>query len=105
MLGQPFRPEDEAEADRDAVNWTFRAGYDPREFPQLFLRLQQDPVRAKLPLPRFLQSHPIPAERYRDTLQLATALLAEDPQAPCYVGRRNLQQRIPRDRKRFPDSD
>ncbi len=105
VLGQPFRPEDEAEADRDAVNWTFRAGYDPREFPQLFLRLQQNPVRATLPLPRFLQSHPIPAERHRDTLRLATTLLAEDPQAPCYVGRRNLQQRIPRDRKRFPETD
>jgi len=105
VLGRPFRPEDEAEADRDAVTWTFRAGYDPREFPRLFLRLRQHPVRAALPLPRFLQSHPIPAERHRDTLQLAKTLLAEDPQAPCYVGQLNLQQRIPRDRKRFPEAD
>lgn len=101
-LGRPFRPEDEAQADRDAVLWTFRAGYDPRELAELFLRLQRRDEKLTPPLPSFLRSHPVAAERYRDTLQQARQLLAQQPGAECYVGRPNLAQRIPRDRKRFP---
>ena len=34
-----FRPEDEAEADRDGAAWAYRAGYDPREMAALFYTL------------------------------------------------------------------
>jgi predicted Zn-dependent protease len=101
-LGRPFRPEDEAQADRDAVLWTFQAGYDPRELAELFHRLQRRVGKQPRWLPGFLRSHPFPEQRYRDTLQQARQLIAAQPQAECYVGRPNLKQRVPRDRKRFP---
>ena len=74
-LGRPFRPEDEAQADRDAVLWTFQTGYDPRELAELFHRLQRQVGKQPPWLPSFLRSHPVPEQRYRDTLQQARQLL------------------------------
>ncbi len=41
-FARPFRPEEESEADADAVKWTYRLGYDPREFAKLFLRMEKE---------------------------------------------------------------
>ena len=42
-FSRPFRPEDEVQADRDAVVWAFRLGYDPREFAEIFRRMGRAP--------------------------------------------------------------
>ncbi len=100
-LGRPFRPEDETQADEDAVQWTWKSGYDPRELAKLFLRLHQRDGMQPMPFPSFLRSHPMPVERYRATRELAERLVTDNPNAEIYVGVENLKQRIPRDRKRL----
>jgi predicted Zn-dependent protease len=93
---RPFRPEDEAEADRDGAAWAYRAGYDPRELATLFLRLHRrggDEPGRQLP---FLQSHPFRLDRYRAIQAQYAELQQTSPTAKLYVGRRNLSQRTSR---------
>ena len=40
-FARPFRPEDEATADRDGATWAFELGYEPREMARLFKRLDE----------------------------------------------------------------
>lgn len=109
-FAKPFRPEEEAEADRDGVTWMLKAGYDPRELAALFLRLhnraQQNPDRgpnlAALPGFDFFRTHPAPVDRHDSVLKLFQQS-RRDPQIPLYVGRSNLAQRVPRDVQRFDE--
>jgi hypothetical protein len=54
-------------------------------------------------MPSFLRTHPYHAERYEAVKQLSSRLRAAHPDAELYVGRENLQKRIPRRMKQFPD--
>ena len=103
QFARPFRSEDEAEADLDAAKWMFEIGYDPMEMAALFRRLDKrypaDPVR----MPGFLRTHPYHAERYEAVRQLSLRLQAGNPDAELYVGRTNLQKRIPRRIRQFPN--
>ncbi len=35
LFARPFRPENESEADRDAVEWMMAAGYEPKELSRM----------------------------------------------------------------------
>jgi predicted Zn-dependent protease len=98
---RPFRPEHESEADADGIRWAYELGYDPREFAAVFKRLyERDGEQNAVP---FLQTHPFRMDRYRDGMQQARELVEADESRTLYLGRRNLNERIPRDVKRFDE--
>ncbi|MDP6445422.1 MAG: M48 family metallopeptidase [Pirellulaceae bacterium] len=98
---KPFRPEDEAEADRDATNWLHRAGYDSAEFVELFRRFDRLKGGRAEATPGFLRSHPLNAERIQAVRMQAAQLNRTKPLDAPYVGVENLERRIPRDKKEF----
>ena len=100
MWTQPFRPEDELEADRDGARWAYQTGYDPRELAKLFERLRGDGP-AGIALPPFLQSHPDPASRRKAVLDAYEELQRQRPADRLYVGKENLRRRVARSRREF----
>ena len=101
---RPFRPEQESEADADAARWTLRSGYSPLEFARLFDRFANRPGGRNARVADFWRSHPPHHQRLVAVSDLAVTearqrgiVLAE-----LYVGRENLQRRIPRHEKAFP---
>jgi predicted Zn-dependent protease len=101
MWARPFRPEDEAEADRDGARWAYAAGYDPRQMAIVFHRFQEQAQRRRIPLPAFLQSHPPPADRLEQVMAEYRALQQQHPRRDLYVGRQNLRTRTPRAVREF----
>jgi len=107
-FARPLRPEEETEADRDAVAWMVAAGYDPRSLAELFRRWdRRERERGAAPpaVLDFLRSHPPHAARHADVLAEAARLNAQPGQEPSrlYVGTRNLRERVTRDERRFPE--
>ena len=98
---QPFRPEDEAEADRDGATWAHLAGYDPREMARLLLELRNRGENLQGLLPAFLRSHPAPADRHQAILELYNKLQQEKPQKRLYIGKENLLRRVTRAQREF----
>jgi predicted Zn-dependent protease len=103
QFARPFRSEDEAEADLDASRWMFELGYDPQEMAALFRRLDKRYPADSVRMPSFLRTHPYHAERYEAIRQHSLRLQADNPNAELYVGRANLQKRIPRRIQQFPN--
>ncbi|MFO0818124.1 MAG: M48 family metallopeptidase [Pirellulales bacterium] len=103
-LSRPFRPEDEAEADRDGAAWALAAGYDPRELARLFDRMSRKNPTPKVPFANFFRSHPYNDER-RDAIEdeYRKAASNDDLEGNLYVGRKNLAQRVPRSEREFPE--
>jgi len=103
MFARPFRPEDEAQADLDATNWMYRAGYDPQELAKLFLRFEElAKQRGQMSLP-FFRTHPYNRDRYESVLKRYRELAVADPRADLYVGARNLWERVPRSKREFEE--
>jgi predicted Zn-dependent protease len=103
LMGRPFRPEDEAEADRDGAAWAYRAGYDPRETAALFARLHQRDKDPKIPFASFFRTHPYSDDRSEAILKQYEELQAADPKEKLYRGAENLARRIPRSQQEFPE--
>ncbi|MGE0755939.1 MAG: M48 family metalloprotease, partial [Pirellulaceae bacterium] len=91
---QPFRPEDEAEADRDGATWVYRANYDPRELAELFVRLGERNRAGQL-MPSFLRTHPYPGDRQEAIQELYEELQRTDPRDDLLTGRDHLRRRSP----------
>lgn len=91
----PFHPDEEAEADRDGVDWMYRLGYDPRELARLFQRLADRPAGPNAPLPGFLQTHPLFPRRAQAVLEQYQRLQRADPRENLSVGREALAKRTP----------
>jgi predicted Zn-dependent protease len=104
LWSHPFRPEDETQADLDAANWLYEAGYDPRQLARLFLRLQERSDSSSSVgqmIPSFLRTHPYHRERYESVLREYDRLQREDPQPDLYIGVENLRRRTPRSKQEF----
>lgn len=96
---RPFRPEDESQADADGARWAHQLGYDPREFARLIATAaKQEPA---IPLPSFLRSHPISADRVEALDRQYVELQKQDPKPELYIGRDNLRRRVPRAEQPF----
>ncbi len=98
---KPFHPEFESEADADAFAWSIAAGYDPRELAHLldnWDKRQNTQTPWLDAIPSFVKSHPDAGKR---ALALLSRFDALPQQPPLYIGRENLQRRLPRDVKRF----
>jgi len=100
---RPFQPEDEVEADRDGAAWAYRAGYDPREMARLFQDLERRQQANRIPLPDFLQSHPLPLDRHRAIMELYGELRRNEPSQNLHVGKENLRRQVARTRREFPE--
>jgi predicted Zn-dependent protease len=103
LWARPFRPEDETAADRDAVRWTFEAGYDPRAVLAVFDAIRRQKKGPPIPMPAFLQSHPPPESRRNDVMALYDELTRGNDGVKLYVGRENLRRRTARARQEFPE--
>jgi predicted Zn-dependent protease len=104
LMGRPFRPEDEAAADRDGAAWAFEAGYDPRETADLFARLHHKNQDQKVPFGDFFRTHPYNEDRVDAILkQYAELKKKNPPDGKLYLGRKNLTQRIAKSQQEFPE--
>ena len=103
LWSQPFRPQDEAAADRDGVDWAWRAGYDPRELARFFSRWEKSQGKNKTPALSFFQTHPYHQERREAVLDRYAELQGADPGQELYIGRENLRRRVPRAEQEFED--
>jgi predicted Zn-dependent protease len=103
-FARPFRPEDEAEADRDGATWAYRVGYDPREMAKLFLAMhRREADKAPDLTPAFFRTHPFHMDRFRAVNDLHDELQEKEPQEKLYLGKTNLERRVARAQKEFPD--
>ncbi|MEI8020133.1 MAG: M48 family metallopeptidase [Schlesneria sp.] len=98
MWTRPFRPEDERDADRDGVAWSYAAGYDPRELAKLFQKKKgKSSVAEDLPWATFFRSHPYDQERQEAILkQFKQLQQKQPPKEPLFIGRENLINRFSR---------
>jgi predicted Zn-dependent protease len=103
LMSRPFRPEDEAAADRDGAAWAYRAGYDPREMAALFSRLHARDNDPKVPFASFFRTHPYSDDRSAAILAQYDEMQKADPRDGLYRGEKNLAQRIPRSQQEFPE--
>lgn len=103
-FAKPFHPEFESQADQDAVAWTLAAGYDPRELAKLLSHWndRQDQRQPWMKaVPAFVKSHPDAGKRAQAVL---THLRRLNPRQPdLYIGRQNLQKRLTRSQRQFPE--
>ena len=103
IWSRPFRPELEAEADRDGATWAYAARYDPRETAKLFLNLRDRGKDIQGYLPTFLLSHPAPEGRHKAILELYEKLRQEKPKQKLYIGKENLRRRVTRTQREFKE--
>lgn len=102
MFSQPFRPEEETEADADATKWLFALGYEPIELARVFQRLQTRDANQPDFRPAFLRSHPFHIDRFNAIQEQVKALHQAHPEkSATYIGRENLRRRIPRTQRAF----
>lgn len=103
LMSRPFRPEDEAAADRDGAAWAYQAGYDSREMARLFYRLHLRDKDPKVPFAAFFRTHPYSDERHEAIMKQYDELQQKDPQENLYRGKKNLAQRTTRAQQEFPE--
>lgn len=91
----PIHPQEEAEADNDAVRWMYELGYDPTELAKLFDQLANRGQGPAQLMPAFLRSHPLMRDRSLTVLRLADQLQRQKPNGKLVVGSDALKNRIP----------
>ena len=98
LWARPFRPEDERDADRDGVEWSYAAGYDPREMAKLFQKKgAKTPSAEGRRWARFYRSHPYTPQRHQAVLDQYKQLAKDHPpMTPLFVGKENLANRFSR---------
>lgn len=98
LWARPFRPEDERDADRDGVAWSYAAGYDPREMAKLFQKKgKKGPSAEGMPWETFFRSHPYDQDRHQAILKQFARLQKDQPTSKAlFVGRENLANRFSR---------
>ncbi len=69
-----FTRDHEREADRVGIETLTRAGYDPRQMPAFFVRLQQSARYMESNLPELLRTHPVTPSRIADSSNRAEQL-------------------------------
>ena len=76
LLFLKYSRDNETQADALGIDYSTKAGYDPREVPATYATLKRIGERAGSSLPNFLSSHPDPGDREIRTGQLAKAAAA-----------------------------
>lgn len=91
----PIHPDEEAEADQDAVSWMYQLGYDPEQLARLFQRLASNAQGNAELIPGFLRTHPLMKDRAAKVLEQTKQLQTANPQANLIVGTEALKRRSP----------
>ncbi len=91
----PFHPDEEAEADLDAVGWMYQLGYQPTELGKLFQRLAPGNRPGADFMPSFLRMHPPFPERSAKVTEETARLQQIEPKLDLIIGRDELQRRSP----------
>ncbi len=102
-FARPFRPEEESEADADAVRWTYQLGYDPRELGKMFLRMEKKDDGRQATIPSFFRTHPYHRDRYEAVMTQYDELMRTDPRPVLYVGQKNLIEMVPRSKHAYAE--
>jgi predicted Zn-dependent protease len=103
LFQRPFGPEEELGADRDGITWAYRLGYDPRAVQGIFEALEAKNKNGINGLPAFLRTHPHSAERRENLQKTFVELAAADQRDKLYLGRENLDRRLTRKQREFPE--
>ena len=102
QFARPFHPEQEVEADADAVRWLLELKYDARQLAVLFAKLERRDAgqpNAQAFLPDFFRSHPAHHQR----LRAVERAIAGATNQRLYVGDRNLRERRTRWEQTYDD--
>ncbi len=76
LLFLKYSRDHETQADELGIQYTVKAGYDPREIPPTYATLKRIAERQGQSLPGFLSTHPDPGDREVRTRQLAEASIS-----------------------------
>jgi predicted Zn-dependent protease len=76
LLFLKYSRDDETQADELGVEYSARAGYDPREIPLTYVMLRRVGEQSGQRMPAFLSTHPDPGDRETRTRELAKAAAA-----------------------------
>jgi len=76
ILFLKYSRDDETQADELGIEYSVKAGYDPREIPATYATLKRIAERQGQVLPTFLSTHPDPGDRQIRTTQLSQAAAA-----------------------------
>lgn len=105
-FAKPFNSDDEAVADRDGATWAFELGYDPIQLAEVFRGFEKNRRGARsrqAQVPAFLRTHPYDIDRYQAVRDLSAQLQADHPDGELFVGRRNLEMRVPKQVRKLPE--
>lgn len=91
----PFHPDEEAEADEDAVRWLDHLGYDPAQLAKLFSRLASAENSFTGFMPSFMQTHPAYPDRATRILDRIPSRDMQRREFKPIVGNDNLTARRP----------
>ncbi len=87
----PYSRTHESEADRIGIRYMAKAGYDPREAPRFWKRMN-DNARGSRP-PEFLSTHPAPEKRSAELKRLVTDAMGLYNASPRYgLGEKLMQK-------------
>jgi len=86
LLFLRYSRDDELEADQLSVDYSSRAGYDPREAVGFFQTLNRIQEKEGQAMPNFLSTHPNPGDRIQRIRDLTAQLPLQTP-APTAVSR------------------
>jgi predicted Zn-dependent protease len=94
LLLLKYGRDDENQADELGVEYSAKAGFDPREIPATYRMLKRVGERGGQRLPAFLSTHPDPGDREERTRRMAAAAAAGKP--ALVVASRGYVQRLDR---------
>ncbi len=119
LVTHAFSPEQELEADAQGERLSIESGYDPDAAAGLFARMQahfHEPPRVQANTPAgeaaqaageaiesYFRTHPPSEERVRKLNGMVARHRRELAGRAFYVGKRNLEERVPRSSRTFPD--
>ncbi len=93
LLFLKYSRDHETQADELGIQYSLRAGYDPRTIPATYSTLKRISERAGSTLPNFLSTHPDPGDREVRTTQLSQAAAGGAPRG-LVIGEAIYQKRI-----------
>ncbi|HEY6571917.1 MAG TPA: M48 family metalloprotease, partial [Candidatus Eisenbacteria bacterium] len=93
LLFLKYSRDHETQADELGIQYSLRAGYDPRTIPATYATLKRISERSGSTLPNFLSTHPDPGDREVRTTQLAQAAAGGAPRG-LVVGDAVYRKRI-----------
>lgn len=74
----PYNRNQEIEADKVGISYSYKAGYDPKEAAELWRHVNEQASSAKRMTPEFLSTHPSTEHRIRELEKATKALLEHD---------------------------